>query len=75
MCGASIPNKFSTMINRYSSDEIALRDAGLLYATEQIVDLISNGVRGIHLYTMNNTYVAMKITENIENLLKSINSK
>ena len=38
-----------------------MRDAGIAYAVDQIVDLVANGVDGIHLYTMNNTYVAKKI--------------
>ena len=47
----------------------AMRDAGIAYAVDQIVDLIANGVEGIHLYTMNNPYVATKIAENIKSLL------
>lgn len=73
MCGASLPNRFATMINRYSDDPEALRDAGISYATNQIIDLIANGVDGIHLYTMNNVYVASKISENIESIIKSAN--
>ena len=45
------------------------RDEGIAYAIEQIVELISNDVAGIHLYTMNNPYVAKKIKEAVENLL------
>ena len=54
---------------RYESKPEALRDAGIAYAVEQIVDLIANGVDGIHLYTMNSPYVAEKITRAVENLL------
>lgn len=70
LCGASLPNKFVKMINRYSCNSEALRDAGIAYAVNQIVDLIANGVEGIHLYTMNNPYVAGKITSAIGTLLK-----
>lgn len=69
LCGASLPNKFVRIMNRYGSSKEALRDAGIAYAIDQIVDLIANGVDGIHLYTMNNPYVAIKITEAIKNLL------
>lgn len=69
MCGASLPAKFSKIMQRYENNQDALRDAGIAYAVEQIVDLIANGVEGIHLYTMNNPYIARKITEAIENLL------
>ena len=65
LCGASLPQKFVKMINRYEHNPEALRDAGIAYAVDQIVDLIANGVDGIHLYTMNNPYIARRICENI----------
>ena len=73
MCGASFPVKFSKMINKYADDPVALKDAGIAFATEQIIDLINNDVRGIHLYTMNRVEVATKITESISNILASCN--
>ena len=69
MCGASLPPKFSKIMQRYEHKPEALRDAGIAYAVEQIVDLIANGVDGIHLYTMNNPYVARKISEAVRSLL------
>ncbi len=69
MCGASLPAKFAKIMQKYESKPEALRDAGIAYAVEQIVDLIANGVDGIHLYTMNNPYVAKKITEAVSTLL------
>lgn len=69
LCGASLPPKFTKIMQKYESKPDALRDAGIAYAVEQIVDLIANGVDGIHLYTMNNPYVAEKITRAVENLL------
>ncbi len=69
MCGASLPQKFTKMIQKYEFNQEALIDAGIAYAADQIVDLISNGVEGIHLYTMNNPYVARRITEIIGKLL------
>ncbi len=69
MCGASLPQKFTKMIQKYENNQEALIDAGIAYAADQIVDLIANGVEGIHLYTMNNPYVARKITEIIGKLL------
>ena len=69
MCGASLPVKFSKVMQKYENKPEALRDAGIAYAVEQIVDLLANGVDGIHLYTMNNPYVARKITEAVESLL------
>ena len=69
MCGASLPAKFSKVMQKYENNPEALRDAGIAYAVDQIVDLLSNGVDGIHLYTMNNPYVARKISESVKNLL------
>lgn len=69
MCGASLPVKFTKMLQRYENNPEALRDAGIAYATDQIVDLISNGAQGIHLYTMNNSYIAKQISSNIKSLL------
>ena len=71
MCGASLPPKFTKMIQKYEHNPEALRDAGIAYAIDQIVDLVSNGVDGIHLYTMNNAYVATKITQAVENIIRS----
>lgn len=69
MCGASLPSKFVKMMQKYELKPEALRDAGIAYAVEQIVDLLANGVDGIHLYTMNNPYVARKISEAVVSLL------
>ncbi len=69
VCGASLPPKFVKMMQKYESRPEALRDAGIAYAVDQITDLIASGADGIHLYTMNNTFVATKITESIRSLL------
>ncbi len=69
MCGVELPKKFMTMIQKYENNPEALRDAGIAYAIDQIVDLISHGVDGIHLYTMNKPYIAQKIHEAVFRLL------
>ena len=69
LCGASFPAKFSKIMAKYESNPEALRDAGIAYAFEQIVDIIASGAEGIHIYTMNNPYIAEKITSAIKNLL------
>ena len=73
MCGASLPPKFVKMMQKYESNPEALRDAGIAYAINQIVDLLADGVDGIHLYTMNNSYVAKKISEAVSGLIGSKN--
>ncbi|MDD2361968.1 MAG: methylenetetrahydrofolate reductase [NAD(P)H] [Oscillospiraceae bacterium] len=69
LTAASLPVKFTKIISRYEHNPEALRDAGIAYAVDQIVDLISNGVQGIHLYTMNNPLVARRITQAISSLI------
>ncbi len=71
MCGASLPPKFAKMIQRYGDNEEAMRDAGIAYAVDQIIDLVANGVDGIHLYTMNNPYIARKISESVEKVIRA----
>ncbi|MEG0238104.1 MAG: methylenetetrahydrofolate reductase [NAD(P)H] [Clostridium sp.] len=75
MCGASIPTKFRKIMEKYEYNSEALREAGIAYAVEQIIDLASSGVDGIHLYTMNNPYVARRIKENVDIIIKSINEE
>ena len=68
-CGASLPRKFTRIMQRYENSPVALRDAGIAYAIDQIVDLAAEGVDGIHLYTMNNSYVARKISEAVSGII------
>lgn len=68
-CGASLPRKFVKIMQRYEHNPEALRDAGIAYAVNQIVDLVASGVDGIHLYTMNNAYVARKISEAVSGII------
>lgn len=70
LCGASLPQKFTRMISRYEDNPAALRDAGIAYAIDQIVDLIAQGVEGIHLYTMNDPDVAKQIAGSIDSIRK-----
>ena len=69
LCGVTLPKKFSSMMSRYENNPEAMRDAGIAYAVDQIVDLIAQGVDGIHLYTMNNPYIARRIYEAVHRLL------
>lgn len=69
ICGATLPKKFTVMMEKYQNNPTAMRDAGIAYAIDQIVDLITNGVDGIHLYTMNNPYIAKRIHEAVYNLV------
>ena len=67
-CGASLPPKFVKMMTRFENSPEALRDAGIAYAVDQIIDLMTHGVDGIHLYTMNQPDVAERICDAIGNI-------
>lgn len=69
LCGVKLPRKFITIMDKYEHNPIAMRDAGIAYAVDQIVDLMAEGVDGIHLYTMNNPFIAQKIYAAISSLL------
>lgn len=73
MTGVKIPAKISRMVAKFSDKSEALREAGIAYASDQIIDLLSAGVQGIHLYVMNDAYVARRITENIKGVLGEVN--
>lgn len=68
MCGASIPHKLARILNRFESNPKALEDACIAYAIDQIVELISNDVDGIHLYTMNKPHIAQRIFSAVESM-------
>jgi len=69
LCKVKLPKKLLSIMERYGDNPEAMRDAGIAYAVDQIVDLLAQGVDGIHLYTMNNTYIAHRIYEAINTLL------
>lgn len=69
LSGASLPHEFTAMIGLYENDPEGLFDAGIDYAVKQIRDLITSGADGIHLYTMNNPEVALRVYEKIEDML------
>ena len=69
LCGASLPEKFKKILDKYADNKEALFDAGMVYAVNQIVELLASGVDGIHIYTMNNPVVAKRICDEIRNLI------
>lgn len=73
LCGAKLPPKFAKIMARYGDNPQALFDAGLCYATEQIIDLFASGISGVHLYTMNNPVIAETIHKSIASILASSN--
>jgi methylenetetrahydrofolate reductase (NADPH) len=71
LCGASLPPKFKRILWKYEHKPEALKQAGIAYAIEQIIDLLAEDVDGVHLYTMNRPEVAKKIFESFTNIRDS----
>lgn len=70
MSGCYMPARFMSLVDKFGDDPAAMKQAGIAYATDQIIDLIANGIRGIHVYTMNKPDVAAKIRENLSDIVK-----
>ena len=70
MSGTYLPSRFKSIVDRFGDNPAAMKEAGIAYATEQIIDLIANAVNGIHVYSMNKPDVAAKIQDNLREILK-----
>ena len=70
LSGTVLPPRFKAIADKFSDDPLAMEQAGIAYATEQIIDLIANGVTYIHLYTMNRPQTAARIMENLSHILR-----
>lgn len=70
MSGTYLPARFKAIIDRFGNNPAAMKQAGIAYATEQIIDLIANGVNGIHVYSMNKPDVAARIQESLSEILR-----
>lgn len=75
MCGATVPDRVQRFIKAYGHNSMAMKEAGVAYATEQIVDLLATGVDGIHIYTMNLPSITKRIAENIRGILYALRVK
>lgn len=68
LSGNNVPPRFKAIVDRFSDNPAAMKQAGIAYATEQIIDLIANGVNNIHIYTMNKPDVAGAIFHNLSEI-------
>lgn len=68
---AFLPRRFIALVDRFGSDERAMKQAGIAYATDQIIDLFANGINHVHVYTMNDPEVASAIMSNLSNIVNS----
>lgn len=69
LSGGSLPVRFRRIVDRFGDDEGAMMQAGIVYASEQIIDLYANGVRGVHVYSMNKPQVAAAIRANLSDII------
>lgn len=69
MSGTYLPTRFKAIVDRFGDNPAAMKQAGIAYATEQIIDLIANGVNGIHVYSMNKPDVAIQIKESLSEIV------
>ena len=71
LSGTYLPSRFKAIVDRFGDDPPAMLDAGVAYATEQIIDLFANGVNAVHIYTMNRPETAERIMANLRGILGS----
>ena len=69
MSGCFVPQRFKSLLDKFGSSPAAMKQAGIAYATDQIIDLYANGIKNVHVYSMNNPDVAEKIQSNLSDIL------
>lgn len=71
LSGTILPERFRAVVDCFGDNPAAMQQAGIVYATDQIVDLIANGIRNIHIYSMNKPEIAGAIMENLSEIIKA----
>ena len=66
---AYVPHRFAALLDKFADNPAAMKQAGIIYATDQIIDLFANGINNVHVYTMNKPEVAAKIQSNVSKIL------
>ena len=69
LSGAFMPQRFRAMVDKFGSNPEAMKQAGIAYATDQIIDLYANGITNVHVYSMNKPDIAKGIQNNLSNIL------
>ncbi len=69
LSGSFMPQRFKSLVDKFGHSPKAMKQAGIAYATDQIIDLFANGIKNVHVYSMNNPDVARKITDNLSEIL------
>ena len=70
LSGSFMPQRFKSLVDKFGSDPEAMKQAGIAYATDQIIDLYANGITNVHVYSMNKPDVAEKIQSNLSAIIK-----
>lgn len=69
LSGSFMPQRFKALVDKFGPDPAAMKQAGIAYATDQIIDLYANGITNVHVYSMNKPDVAMGIMRNVSDIL------
>ena len=69
LSGSIMPPRFAAIADRFADDPAAMTQAGIAFATEQIIDLVANGITNIHLYTMNKPWITKQIVDNLSSII------
>ncbi len=69
LSGSFMPQRFKSLVDKFGHSPEAMKQAGIIYATDQIIDLFANGIKHVHVYSMNKPDVAEKIMENLSHIL------
>ena len=70
LSGSFMPHRFQSIVDKFWTSPAAMKQAGIAYATDQIIDLYANGIKNVHVYSMNKPDVAAKILDNVSEILK-----
>lgn len=69
LSGSFMPQRFKSLVDKFGDNPDAMKQAGIAYATDQIIDLYANGIKTVHVYTMNTPDVAARILDNLSHIL------
>ena len=69
LSGSFMPQRFKSLVDKFGSDPAAMKQAGIAYATDQIIDLYANNITNVHVYSMNKPDIAAKIQSNLSDIL------
>ena len=72
LSGSHMPQRFKSLVDKFGSNPEAMKQAGIAYATDQIIDLYANNITNVHVYSMNKPDIARRITENLSDILGSV---